>query len=175
MVVIKHTEAMYKSHQYKPSEANYMQDAVDFVEEYSPADLSPELTKHFRGLRMYMPLKLYGLNTFKAALEEKIYLTRYFYDEVTKLGFETGGYPMLSVMMYRYVPKGYSLEETNDFNKKLIEIIKTDGRVFVSSTKLDGVFWLRLAVLSFRTHKYHMDVTLELLAKGISRESEITN
>lgn len=168
MVVIKNTEAMYKSHQYKPSEANYMQDAANLVEEYSPADLSPELTKHFRGLRMYMPLKLYGLNTFKAALEEKVYLTRYFYEKVTELGFETGGYPMLSVMMYRYAPKDYSLKEANDLNKNLIEIIKTDGRVFVSSTNIDGVFWLRLAVLSFRTHKYHMDVTLELLEKGIT-------
>ena len=169
MVVIKNTEAMYKSHQYKPSEANYMQDAVDLVEEYSPADLSPELTKHFRGLRMYMPLKLYGVNTFKAALEEKIYLTRYFHEKISELGFETGGYPMLSVMMYRYVPEGYSLEQANELNKKLVEIIKTDGRVFISSTKLDGIFWLRLAVLSFRTHKYHMDITLELLKKGITK------
>ena len=71
-------------------------------------------------------------------------------------------------MMYRYVPKGASLEEANELNKELVEIVKTDGRVFISSTKLDGVFWLRMAVLSFRTHKYHMDVTLELLEKGIS-------
>jgi glutamate/tyrosine decarboxylase-like PLP-dependent enzyme len=167
MVVIKNTEAMYNSHQYKPSEANYMQDAVDLVEEYSPADLSPELTKHFRGLRMYMPLKLYGVNVFKAALEEKIYLTRYFYEKISELGFETGGYPMLSVMMYRYVPKGYSLEQTNDLNKKLVEIVKKDGQVFISSTKLNGIFWLRMAVLSFRTHKHHMDITLELLESGI--------
>jgi aromatic-L-amino-acid/L-tryptophan decarboxylase len=168
MVVIKNTEAMYNSHQYKPSEANYMQDAVDFVEEFSPADLSPELTKHFRGLRMYMPLKLYGLNTFKNALEEKVYLTRYFYEKITELGFETGGYPMLSVMMYRYVPKNATLEAANEWNKQLVEIVKADGRVFISSTKLEGVFWLRLAVLSFRTHLYHIEVLLELLKKGIS-------
>ena len=60
------------------------------------------------------------------------------------------------------------IEEANELNKKLVEIVKKDGRVFISSTKLDGVFWLRLAVLSFRTHKYHMDVTLELLKLGIT-------
>lgn len=167
IVVIKNKEALYHSHQYKPDEAGYMQDAVQMIEELSPADLSPELTKHFRGMRMWMPLKLYGLNVFKAALEEKIYLCRYFYERVSALGFETGGYPMLSVMMYRYVPEGYSLEEANELNKKLVELVKNDGRVFLSSTNIKGVYWIRMAVLSFRTHLVHMDIALELLQKGV--------
>ena len=37
-----------------------MQDVFNAQGEPSPADLSPELTKHFRGLRMWLPLKLYG-------------------------------------------------------------------------------------------------------------------
>lgn len=52
-----------------------MQDAFSLEEDPSPADLSPELTKHFRGLRMWISLQLLGVAQFRAALEEKIFLS----------------------------------------------------------------------------------------------------
>lgn len=44
-VLVKDSQKLYNSHNYF---ANYMQDTQKSTEEYSPADLSPELTKHFR-------------------------------------------------------------------------------------------------------------------------------
>lgn len=125
IVLVKNWKMIYQSHYYK---ANYMQDAEKFDEELSPADLSPELTKHFRGLRMWLPLKLFGMKPFRAALEEKIWLARYFFDEIKKIpGFETGTYPDLSVVTYRFIP---SKGNVNEFNKKLLELVLEDGRVF---------------------------------------------
>ncbi|MCD4791678.1 MAG: aminotransferase class I/II-fold pyridoxal phosphate-dependent enzyme [Bacteroidales bacterium] len=164
-VLIKDVNALNQTHRYQ---ANYMQDVVEAVAEPSPADLSPELTKHFRGLRMWMPLRLFGLKPFKAALEEKILLTHYFYNEIQKLGFETGPFPDLSVMIYRYVPKN---KDANSFNLMLIDEVKKDGRVFLSSTKINGVIWLRLAVLSFRTHLRTIDTALEVLNSLIMKFS----
>lgn len=157
MVVVKNKEAMFNSHYYK---ANYMQDALAADEEVSPADLSPELTKHFRGLRLWLPLKLLGLQPFRACLEEKLLLARYFYTEIQKLGFEVGPYPDLSVVTYRYTPKN---ADPNEFNKWLMEEVQKDGRVFISSTMLDGKFMLRLAVLSFRTHLSTINTLLGIL------------
>ena len=157
MVLVKNKEAVMTSQYYR---ANYMQDTVGADEELSPADLSPELTKHFRGLRMWLPMQLLGLKPFRACLEEKLLLTRYFYAEVKKLGFETGPYPDLSVTSYRYIPKK---GDANAFNKKLMDEIVEDGRVFISSTTLEGKFMLRLAVLSFRTHLSTINILLDLL------------
>jgi aromatic-L-amino-acid decarboxylase len=157
MIIVKDKAALYNSHYYQ---ANYMQDTLGANEEVSPADLSPELTKHFRGLRLWLPLKLLGLKPFRAALNEKLLLARYFYDEIQKLGFEVGPYPELSVATYRFVPKS---GDANAFNKSLMEEVQKDGRVFISSTMLDGKFMLRLAVLSFRTHKSTIDILLEQL------------
>ncbi|HSY76372.1 MAG TPA: aminotransferase class V-fold PLP-dependent enzyme [Bacteroidia bacterium] len=169
MVVVKNKEALYNSHYYR---ANYMQDTLDADEEVSPADLSPELTKHFRGLRLWLPLKLLGLKPFRACLEEKLLLTRYFYGEIKKLGFEVGPYPNLSVATYRYISKKHDI---NAFNKRLMEEVQKDGRVFISSTMLDGKFMLRLAVLSFRTHLSTIDTLLSLLkAKVIELEKGST-
>lgn len=160
-VLIKNAKAQQDAHFYQ---ANYMQDALNDTSEISPADLSPELTKHFRGLRLWMPLQLFGLAPFKAGLEEKLLLTQYFYHEIQKLNFEVGPFPELSVMIYRYIPKK---GDPNDFNAKLIKHVQQDGRVFLSSTSIDGVFWLRIAILAFRTHLSTIDLCLQVLQEGV--------
>ncbi|MBK9271567.1 MAG: aminotransferase class V-fold PLP-dependent enzyme [Saprospiraceae bacterium] len=159
-VLIKDIDSQYKAHYYR---ASYMQDNVQSQDEPNPADLSPELTKHFRGLRLWLPLKLYGKEVFVNALNEKILLCRYFYSEVQQLGFQTGPYPDLSVCIYRYVPENM---DTQLFNQKLVSFVVNDGRVFVTSTTIDGTFWIRLAVLSFRTHLYHIETLLSVLKMG---------
>jgi hypothetical protein len=52
--------------------ASYMQDAEGASGAYSPADLGPELTRPFRGLRMWLPLKLFGSESFRACLDETL-------------------------------------------------------------------------------------------------------
>ncbi len=165
VILVKEPKHLNASHHYV---ANYMQDAQSATGEVSPADLSPELTKHFRGLRLWLPLLLHGLKPFRACLEEKLLLTRYFHEEVKKLGFETGPEPELSVATYRFVPK---TGDADAFNLKLQEKVVRDGRVFITSTRLHGKVWLRFACLSFRTHLNTVDTLLEVLGKetkGIS-------
>ncbi len=163
VVLVKDSKLLAATHYYQ---ANYMQDAASALEEASPADLSPELTKHFRGLRMWLPLKMHGVKPFRACLQEKLLLARYFYREIRKLGFETGPPPELSVVTYRYVPKQ---GDANAFNKNLLQAVQADGRVFISSTMLDGKFTLRFACLSFRTHRSTVDALLGLLEREAAR------
>lgn len=163
MILVKSNKQLNATHFYQ---ANYMQDTLSATEEPSPADLSPELTKHFRGLRMWLPLKLHGVKPFRACLEEKLLLTKYFYQEIKRLDFETGPEPELSVVTYRYVP---SRGDANAFNKKLLTAVQKDGRVFISSTLLDGKFILRFACLSFRTHLSTVNILLNVLKKEVQR------
>jgi glutamate/tyrosine decarboxylase-like PLP-dependent enzyme len=110
---------------------------------------------------MWLPLKLFGVKPFRACLQEKLLLARHFYKEIQKLeGFEVGPYPDLSVVTYRYKPKR---GDANEFNKRLVEAIRRDGRVFITSTMIDGKFTLRLAVLCFRTHLDTIESALEVL------------
>jgi glutamate/tyrosine decarboxylase-like PLP-dependent enzyme len=160
-VLIKDVEAQFRSHYYR---AAYMQDTLDANEELNPADLSPELTKHFRGMRFWLALQLLGLEPFKAGLEEKYWLCRYFYEEIEKAGFEVGPQPDLSVCIYRYVPES---GDANEFNRLLTEYVQKDGTVFISSTTIDGVYWIRLAVLGFRSHLHTIDACLRILKEGV--------
>jgi glutamate/tyrosine decarboxylase-like PLP-dependent enzyme len=161
-VLIRDPKAMYASHHYS---AQYLQDAEGNNQDWSPADLSPELTKHFRGLRMWLPLQLLGLRPFRAALEEKLWLTRYFYEEIQQYGFEVCPYPQLSVLLFRYRP---SSGQANAFNQQMIQWIQQDGRFFFSSTTVNGQFFFRLAVLSFRTHKKEIDAAMGVLRQAVA-------
>lgn len=162
-VLIKDLKALYQAHRYT---ADYLQDLVDSDSEINAADVSPELTKHFRGLRMWLPLKLFGLHPFRAALEEKILLAQYFRNEMKKVdGFEVGPAPDLSITIFRYIPK---VGEANEFNEKLIKSIQDDGRIFLSSTTIHGTFWIRVAVVVFRTHKSKIDLLLEIINEKVN-------
>lgn len=157
VVLVRDRRKLHASHYYV---ANYMQDAAAANDEPSPAELSPELTKHFRGMRLWLPLKLLGIKPFRACLEEKLMLAKYFRRKIRKLGFETGPEPELSVVTYRYVPKK---GDADTFNRWLLEEVVKDGRVFISSTMLEEKFTLRFACLAFRTHLSTVDTLLEIL------------
>lgn len=71
-------------------------------------------------------------------------------------------------MTFRWAPPGLTLEETNALNRRIVEWLRTDGRVFLSSTMIDGRYTLRMAILSFRTHRRTVDVALRALGEAVS-------
>ena len=115
---------------------------------------------------MWLPLQIHGIEPFIATLKEKWLLTRYFYEAVQDLGFEVGPEPDLSVCIYRYIPKH---GDANDFNARLTQSIQSDGTIFVSSTNIDGVFWLRIALVCFRSHLSTVDQYLAILQREVDR------
>ncbi|NQV73774.1 amino acid decarboxylase, partial [bacterium] len=142
--------------------ADYMQDVIH-VEATSPSTVSPELTKHFRGLRMWLPLQVVGVAPFRSALAEKMLLARHFHLRLSTMeGFEVGPEPDLSVVTYRFLPTS---QDPDSFNERLVQAIHKDGRIFVSSTRLNGVFMLRLAVVCFRSHQTDVDMALQVLSE----------
>jgi glutamate/tyrosine decarboxylase-like PLP-dependent enzyme len=132
----------------------------------SPADLSPELTRHFRALRLWLPLQIAGVAAFRAAQEEKLRLARYFHARLSELeGFEAGGPPDLSVVAFRYRP---TTGDADAFNERLIRHVQQEGRVMLSGTRIDGQFHLRCAILSFRTHLEHVDEAIAALERAVA-------
>lgn len=134
----------------------------------SPADLSPELTRHFRALRLWLPLQLAGIDAFRAAQTEKLKLARYFHARLSEIdGFDPGPEPQLSVVAFRYIPKDGS--DPNAFNEQLLRDLLDEGRIMFSGTRIDGTYLIRCAILSFRTHVEHVDEAVDALVHAVSR------
>ncbi|MBS1758704.1 MAG: aminotransferase class V-fold PLP-dependent enzyme [Bacteroidetes bacterium] len=155
-VLIKDAKAVLHSNHYA---ANYMQDALSDDLVNDPANVSPELTKHFRGMRIWLPLQLHGIEPFKACLEEKLLLTKYARKRLIDMGFQVGPEPDLSVSYFWHPFVG----DANAFNRKLMQNIHEDGTVFLSSTLIKDQFVIRIAILSFRTKLATIDSMLSMI------------
>jgi aromatic-L-amino-acid/L-tryptophan decarboxylase len=157
-LLVREERQLASAHRYS---ATYLSDARAAGGAFSASDLSVELSRPFRGPRVWLPLALFGLAPFRAALQEKLLLARYFHAELSALdGWEVGPEPDLSVVTYRYLPRR---GDANEFNRRLLEGVLADGRAVISATDLDGNYTLRLAVLHYRTHLDDIDLLLELL------------
>ncbi|MGB0523509.1 MAG: pyridoxal phosphate-dependent decarboxylase family protein [Flammeovirgaceae bacterium] len=156
-VLVKDRQAVFQSNHYRP---NYMQDAFSDDVLINPADVSPELSKHFRGMRIWLPLQFHGLAPFKACLEEKLLLTQYFREKLIAAGFSVGPEPDLSVSYFWYPSKTI---DQNAFNQSLLNYIHQDGRVFMSSTIIQGQFVIRMALLAFRTKLETIEVAMKMI------------
>lgn len=165
-VLVKDKEALLHSNLYM---ANYMQDSFGEELTNSPANVSPELTKHFRGLRLWLPLQLHGVEPFIACLEEKLLLITYFREKLVELGFKVGPNPDLSISYFWYPEK----ENTSVFNKKLLDYIHQDGSIFLSSTLVNEKFVIRIAILSFRTKLATIDKTITMIKSCLEKTKQV--
>jgi aromatic-L-amino-acid decarboxylase len=149
--------------------AEYMQDHPTPEGEVSAADYSPELSRSYRGLRVWLPLKLFGVQAFRENLDEKLELAEWLYQRLRREpGFECLNAPDLSVVPFRFRPKS---GEIDAFNRRLLENIVKSQKLFLSSTRLHGQFVLRACILSFRTHQAEVEEAFEIIAKPKTRRT----
>jgi glutamate/tyrosine decarboxylase-like PLP-dependent enzyme len=161
-VLVKDRDAVFHSNR---AGADYMQDAYRDDLPVNPSDLGPELTKHFRGMRMWLPLQLYGTKPFAACLEEKLALTKYIRIKLKNLGFNLGPEPDLSVT-YFWMDRG---ADSDVFNQHLLKLIHDDGSSYFSSTLIEGKFVIRSAILSFRTRISSVDRAIALISECLAK------
>jgi len=158
-LLVREGELLRRAHM---ASADYMQDHPTPEGEYSATDYSPELSRSYRGLRVWLPLKLFGVQAFRENLDEKLELAEWLYQRLRREpGFECLNAPDLSVVPFRFRPKS---GEIDAFNRRLLENIVKSQKLFLSSTRLKGQFVLRACILSFRTHQAEVEEAFEIVA-----------
>ncbi|MGD2294790.1 MAG: aminotransferase class V-fold PLP-dependent enzyme [Candidatus Aminicenantes bacterium] len=168
-LLVKNGGLLRKAHMVT---ADYLQDLTTPEGEMNPAEYSPELTRSFRGLRVWLPLKLYGVKAFRENLDEKLRLTEWMYQRfLEEPGFECLSAPDLSVIPFQYFPQKAERGDINTFNRKLLEKINRSKKLFLSSTLLDGKFVIRVCILSFRTHQAEVEEGFDVIT-STARELE---
>jgi len=133
-----------------PGAASYLQDLAVNLGQVNFTDISPELSRDFRGLRVWLPIQLHGLGAFREQLREKLELARWAWRELKEDPlFEILDEPQLSIVAFA------SRSRRGDPDAAGAEILRRVNerrRVFLSSTTIRGRYVLRICVLSFRTH-----------------------
>jgi aromatic-L-amino-acid decarboxylase len=131
--------------------------------------LSPELTRPWRGLGLWLALTLHGTDAFEVALDRALDLARWAYEQLAEdPDVEVGSRPDLSIVTFR-VPGGDAAQDA------ALEAINAEGTVRLSSTVIGGRVTLRLAVLSHRTTEATVAraVTLIRDAARVGRDTSV--
>lgn len=156
------------------TDADYMpsmqeeDDLVDFCE------ISPELSRDFRGLRAWLPIKMHGIGVFRDNLDEKLDLAHEAAAELATIPhIEVLNEPPLSLVVFRLHPPGRSMDELNKLNRRFLKLINKPRRVILTPTTLPGGrYVLRICVLSFRTHRDRMEMAYEDIRKAADKALE---
>ena len=158
-LLVRNGEALRRAHAVQAQYLPPMQDDPDFVDFCL---YSPELSRDFRGLRVWLPMKMHGADPFRRNLEEKLDLTEWAAAQLRRMpGIEIVAEPQLTVVAFRLFREGLDIEALNALNRRLLERINSRRRVFLTSTMLGGRYVIRICVLSFRTHMDRMEAAME--------------
>ncbi len=128
-------------------------------------DTGVQLGRRFRALKLWMILRYFGAEGIRARLVEHMRLARLFAGWVdAHPDFERLAPVPFSVVCFRAKPRGreWSEAELETLNARLLDAMNATGEVFLSHTKLNGRFTLRLAVGNLRTEERHVARAWEL-------------
>lgn len=157
--------------------SDYMPPLQDAAEAVDFCEISPDLSRDFRGLRLWLPIKMSGIAPFRHALKEKLDLARLCFEALSEMKSEIDDRlwilpPQLSVVAFRLESPDLSIAAANALNQLLLREINASRRVFLTSTLLDGRFTLRIAILSFRTHQDRVQECLDLIRQALHKVGE---
>ena len=157
-LVVRDGAALKRAHHV---EADYMPALQDDPELIDFSECSPELSRDFRGLRVWLPIKMHGIETFRRTLDEKLDLADWAHRELETIDdIEIVAEPQLSIVAFRLAPRGLDEDALNRINQELHNRINARQNVFLTPTHLEGRYVIRICVLNFRTHIDRMEQCL---------------
>lgn len=143
--------------------ANYLPHSeLDGVRE-DFSDLSFELSREARGLRVWLPLKLHGAAAFRDALDEKL-------DVASRARAQLAAIPGVRLPWDTALPLlAFTVHNAadEDVTAQVLKHVNAAGDVLLSATRLDGQDVARMCILNFRTHARHVDAAVERIAHAV--------
>ncbi|MGH2630749.1 MAG: pyridoxal phosphate-dependent decarboxylase family protein [Actinomycetota bacterium] len=146
--------------------AAYLQDLPPTGELPNYSEHSAELSRDWRGLRVWFPLRLHGVSAFREALDEKLDLAQML-DEALEAdpNVEVCWHPQLTTVSFRLAGP-WEGEADDERQAEFLRRINASKRVFLSSTRIHGRYVLRVCIVSHRTHRDRIDECIEIVAKA---------
>jgi aromatic-L-amino-acid decarboxylase len=124
-------------------------------------DYAIPLGRRFRALKLWFVMRYFGREGICTLIRSQVAMARKFAGWVdADPRFERVAPVPLSVVCFRY--KG-----TDEQNRAILESVNASGRVFLSSTELNGRFVLRVAIGNLGTSREDVEAAWELIRKGI--------
>ena len=123
----------------------------------------PQLSRAFRALKVYAVIRRFGLNGYHELWRHDLAMAAELRRQVAAHPrLELVGETDLSIVCFRYLPTSGNADA---INKKLVDHLQKDGRVFLSGTTVDGIYCLRACIVNARTEMPDTAVAVEVVTE----------
>ena len=127
-------------------------------------DYGVQLGRRFRSLKLWFIIRYFGVEGIAARLKNHIALAKVFAEWMkAENDFEILAPINFSTICFRYNPGSKSENELNIINENLLENINKSGKIFLSHTKLNGKFVIRLTIGSIRQERKHVEEAFQII------------
>jgi aromatic-L-amino-acid decarboxylase len=131
-------------------------------------EYTPQLGRRFRALKLWIQLRWFGLEGLRRRIEHHLELAQAFAGWVDDdPNWERLAPVPFSTVCFRWHPAGAATEVDLDTrNAAIMDAVNRTGEVFLSHTRLDGRFTIRLAIGNLRTERRHVERAWALLREA---------
>lgn len=146
----------------------YLQDTEWGLEHPNFGDRGLQLSRSFRALKVWMSIQTFGMKAFRAAVTRGIELASKAEAWIRASDdLELANPASLSVVCFRFNPRDpdLSVEQLEALNDRIQARVIDTGIAMMSSTRLRGVYWLRLCILNHTTTWEDVRTTLEAIER----------
>ncbi len=120
-------------------------------------DTGVQLGRRFRALKLWMVLRHFGADGIRARLAEHVRLAQLFAEWVDESRtFERMAPAPFSVVCFRARASSADERAAELLNERLLDAVNATGEIFLSHTRLDGRYVLRLAIGNLHTNEAHV-------------------
>ncbi|KOM30179.1 hypothetical protein LR48_Vigan967s005100 [Vigna angularis] len=121
------------------------------------------LGRRFRSLKLWMVLRLYGLEGLRSHVRNHIELAAYFEELVSQdTRFKVVAPRTFSLVCFRLLPPLNSEDHGNKLNSDLLDSVNSTGNIFITHTVLSGEYILRFAVGAPLTERRHVTTAWQI-------------
>ncbi len=136
-------------------------------------DTGIQLGRRFRALKLWMVMRHFGANGIRARLAEHMRLAQLFASWVdASADFERLAPVPFSVVCFRarpsLPPAGGRALDANLLNERILEAVNATGEIFISHTRLNDRYALRLAIGNLHTTETHVRRAWAVLQEQMS-------
>jgi len=137
-------------------------------------DYGLQLGRRFRALKLWFVLRHFGAEGIRNRLRHHIALAQEFASWVeAERDWEVMAPHPLSVVCFRYAPPSHDEAELEKLNAGILHAVNATGEVFLSHTKINGRYAIRLAIGNLRTHRADVEHAWNLLkSEALRAESD---
>ncbi|KQK16481.1 hypothetical protein BRADI_1g28960v3 [Brachypodium distachyon] len=151
-------QALSTNPEFLKNKASQENSVIDFKDWQIP------LGRRFRSLKLWMVLRLYGVENLQSYIRKHIQLAQHFEQLViSDPRFEVVTPRNFSLVCFCLVPPTCEVDNGHKLNYDLMDSANSSGKIFISHTVLSGKFVLRFVVGAPLTEEQHVDAAWKLL------------